>query len=198
MIYTLKNSLKKCLVLLPLLLVLAPGCNSNEKKQAGETVGTLFNWEENRTLPLYLLYTPTGQNSSELRAHRQRFEAANIPVEAAAYFPARFSRTEKDWNCIVETGLSWKITSSDDLGSKLLKYQVEISGSTASPGPGNRYKVSFPLSSLSRNSKARQPEIYALEQGSLQSGVHSGYAQLESLSYDSKSKTFQGSVIIYR
>ncbi|MDR0877925.1 MAG: hypothetical protein LBN21_07715 [Treponema sp.] len=191
-----KNMLKKYPVLFLLSLIMLSGCSSNIKKQGGEPYDGVFIPGESRTLPLYLLYTPAGQTSSEKQAHRQRFENANLAPGLGAYFPALFSRTEKGWTCSIDTNLSSRIKSIDNLGAELVEYQVEVSGTAAETGKGRRYRVQFPLSALNKKNQSRQPGIYALEQGSLQSGEAAGFARLESLSYNRVTKTFQGAVII--
>jgi hypothetical protein len=191
-----KNILKTSLLLLLLLPVFFAGCSSNKKKQAGEAVEGAFIAEESRILPLYLIYTPKGKDALEQRQNRLNFETANIIQQASLYFPTQFTRSEKGWSGMAEAQISHSIKSFNDLGSNVFEYQVEVTGIAADPGPGKRYEANFSLSDLHKNSRVRQPAVYALEKASTLSGINSGYARLESLRYNSASKTFQGSVII--
>ncbi|MDR1100635.1 MAG: hypothetical protein LBL28_09155, partial [Treponema sp.] len=128
--------------------------------------------------------------------HKKRFESSHIPQAAAAFFPARFVHSPGKWVWSFQADISYQIINERDLQANLREYEVRASGSGLETGAGRRYRISFPLADLNAGSIIRQPALYALEQGTLRAAAETGYARLESISYNPARKMFRAAVII--
>jgi hypothetical protein len=165
----------------------------------GEPVeGMNFPPEETWALPVYLIYEARGRTGVEQLDNQRRFVTSALPNQQMLYFPCRFTRSEKGWVWTFEADTGRKIVSHETLAANLFCYEVETNGMGQDPGPGLRYRFTFPLSKvLARNKLIRQPGLYALEQAAALSECSTGSARLESIFYDTVKKSFEVSVILF-
>jgi hypothetical protein len=165
----------------------------------GEPVdGMNFPPEETRALPVYLIYKTTGGTQAEQLDNQRRFINGALPNQQILYFPSRFNRSENGWVWTFEANTGRKIVSRETLEANLFCYKVETNGMGQDPGPGLRYRITFPLSKVAaKNKLVRQPGLYALEQAAALSKRNTGYARLESILYNNTKRSFETSVIVF-
>jgi hypothetical protein len=154
--------------------------------------------EETRVLPVYLIYEARGRTEAEQLDNQRRFVTGALPNQQMLYFPSRFARSENGWVWTFEADTGRQIISHETLAANLFCYEVKTDGMGQDPGPGLRYRFTFPLSKvLTRNKLIRQPGLYALEQAVALSKRGTGSARLESILYDTAKKSFEVSVIVF-
>jgi hypothetical protein len=180
-----------------MLVTIMNGCAGAQ--MLGEPVkGMNFPPEETRVLPVYLIYEKTGGTEAEQLDKQRRFVTSALPKQQLLYFPSRFTRSENGWLWTFEADTGRKIVSREALGANLLCYKVETNGMGEDPGPGLRYRFTFPLSKvIAKNKLIRQPGLYALEQAAAFSKRTTGYTRLESILYDTMKKSFEVAVIVF-
>ncbi|MDR1277173.1 MAG: hypothetical protein LBK02_00320 [Treponema sp.] len=193
-----KNIKKSGLFSLALLLVplFMQDCHSNRQAPVSAAVTGSEGVMENRDVSLYLLYVPGGEDEASRYAHKKRFESSHIPQAVAAFFPAQFVYSPGKWVWSFQADISYQITNELDLQANLRKYEVRASGSGLETGAGRRYRITFRLADLNSASIIRQPGLYALEQATLRAAAETGYARLESISYNPARKMFRAEVIV--
>ncbi|MHC6202307.1 hypothetical protein ACYULU_03840 [Breznakiellaceae bacterium SP9] len=158
----------------------------------------VFEENEIKVLPIYLIWEPNGKSEAEKLTARRRFEASAIPQQQILFFPTQFTYSEDGWDWAMEADLSKKIVSQEDLGDNLFLYEVETSGLQNDLGPGKVYKIDFSLETvLDKRKIMRQPGLFALEQGILRANRDSGIARLDSIEYNQKNRTFSANVVVF-
>jgi hypothetical protein len=184
--------------MVPLMFVtIVNGC-AGAQIQGEPVEGMGFPLEETRMLPVYLIYEAKGKTEAEQLDNQRRFVTSALPNQQILYFPSLFTRSENAWVWTFEADTGHKIVSHETLRANLFCYEVETNGMGQDPGPGLRYRFTFPLSKvLARNKLTRQPGLYALEQAVALSKRSTGSARLESIFYDTVKKSFDVSVIVF-
>lgn len=191
-------SLAAALLVTAVSACLVPSSNEGGRSASvgGAVKAAVFRREEPRLLPVYVVgrggALPKGGSAEALY-----IEGLYIPQAAAAYYPTRFSFSEKGRRLMFLADLSYRVLDKADLGSGVTVYTVETSAAASEGSGARRYTVSFARSALgSESGESTQPAPYALERGARLSGLASGTARLESLRFDEKSGLFRAVVVV--
>lgn len=177
---------------------LLPGPKDGGRGSAAEgpAKAAVFRREEPRLLSVYVVgrggTLPKGGSAEALY-----IEGMYIPQAAAAYYPTRFTFSDKGRRLVFLADLSYRVLDKAELGSGVTVYTVETAAAASEGSGARRYTVSFARSALgSESGESTQPAPYALERGARLSGLASGTARLESLRFDEGSGLFKAVVVV--
>lgn len=149
---------------------------------------------EPRVFAAFVVEDPEGEGSKA--SAKLYAEGMHVPQALAAYAPTAFAVAAKERRLSFSAELPYRVLSRADLGDGVFSYSLETSAVPRGPRPAGAklYKISFPRKALGGSASAVQPAPYALERAARMTGLSSGWARLESLTYDSESGMFRASV----